>query len=125
MLRSSRRHLAADMVCICLLALFLTSYMFWDVPVIDTLGFAIPLVYALIVFDEKWYRPVFRTGAAALIIIGVGSLISSLYLRVYPSAVFLQRGPTRIAFVLSSNMAMLIAMTLIINISRKKSAQPS
>lgn len=125
MLVSQRKHLAADIVCTALLALFLTSYLFWDVPVIDTLGFGIPLVYALIVYDEKWYKPLFWTAVAALIIIGVGSLTSSIYLHVYPSAEFLQRGPTRIAFVLSSNMVMLTTMTLIIKISKKKSAQPS
>ena len=125
MLVSHRRHIAADIVCTALLASFLTSYLFWDVPVIDTLGFGIPLIYALTVYDEKWYKPLFWTAAAALIIIGVGSLASSVYLRIYPSAEFLQRGPTRIAFVLSSNMVMLTAMTLIIKISGKKSAQPS
>ena len=50
-----RPQFAYGVLCTLAIWAYLTLYLFVDMPILDTYIIVIPLVYALLVSDDKWY----------------------------------------------------------------------
>lgn len=100
---------------------FLSSYLFFDLPVIDTVGFLLPLAYSLFCFRDKWYICLFWTGILTLIIIGGTTVFSSIcaYLWQLPTEALLNPTMHRLAYVIGLNVFLLICILLVIRISKR------
>ena len=68
---------------LCTLALwsYLTLYLFVDMPIPDTCIIVIPLLYALLISDDKWYVILFWNAVLSLTLSGVVNLMFSLYIQ--------------------------------------------
>ena len=120
---SSRSHRAADAMCIALIAVFLTAHLFFDMPIAsDTVMFIIPIVYGLIVFDDKWRMVLLWNIIALLIFTVVVNLTSSFYVGVLNVGweQLLNTTPERVGFVVSTNLLTLIFITTTIELSSKR-----
>ncbi len=120
---SSRSHRAADAMCIALIAVFLTAHLFFDMPIAsDTVMFIIPIVYGLIVFDDKWRMVLLWNIIALLIFTVVVNLTSSFYVGILNVGweQLLNTTPERVGFVVSTNLLTLIFITTTIELSSKR-----
>ena len=100
---------------------YLTLYLFVDMPILDTCIIVIPLVYALLVSDDKWYVILFWNAVLSLTLSGVVNLMFSLYIQFTGASVaqLMSETPLRVPLVVSCNIALLCIIFLETRISRK------
>lgn len=105
------------------LSAFLSSYLFYDIPIIDTFGFLLPFFYGCLCFQSKWYICLFWTGTMALLIIGGTTLFSALCSTIWQISpqLLTSHSTYRIAYVIGLNVFLLICTILIIRFSEKTS----
>lgn len=87
----------------------------------DTCIVVIPLVYALLVSDDKWYVILFWNAVLSLTLSGVVNLMLSLYLQFTGATVaqLMSETPLRVSVVVSCNIVLLCIIFLETRISRK------
>lgn len=123
---TARKSIVLDACCILSVAGLLTLYLFIDIPAIDTVIFILPLVYGLAVFDAKWYVVLFWVLVIALIFTGVANLTSSFYLGVLNADwdQLMNEETLRLAFVVSSNLLMLILVLVVTKLRNRSGELP-
>ena len=97
------------------IAVFLSIYIFFEIPITDTVVFILPACYAFAVSDEKWYVKVFWSVVLPVVFIGMVQLTMSFF-SVFAETSWqqiMEKTPLRISFVISSNIAILIAVFLL------------
>lgn len=95
-----------DVLCVGAIALFYSLYLFWDVPLLDTAVFLIPLAYSLFVSEERWGICLLWNFAMAIIFTVAVKCVSAFFLALPDVTWELMMQPTglRIAFVVFSNL---------------------
>ena len=121
-----KSNLLAPFLCVSLLTFFLSIYIFVDIPVLDTIGFLIPLIYSLFFFRDKWYTVLFWNGTIILLTIGIATLTSQLLISVFnlnPESIY---APTseRVSFVLISNILLFSAILFTVRLSNRYAQPP-
>ena len=97
------------------ITVFLSLYIFFEIPITDTVVFILPACYAFGVSDEKWYVKVFWSVVLPVVFIGMVQLTMSFF-SVFAETSWqqiMEKTPLRISFVISSNIAILIAVFLL------------
>lgn len=119
-----RKSRALDAACIAIYAMFLTSYLFWDVPVYDSVGCVIFMLYALIASDDPWYYCAFWVLTSEVIIVASTCLLIMLHGVMFsvPHEVLLEHNMYRLNMLLSSQIAMGVETYLITRGRWKSSA---
>lgn len=111
----SRLHISKppriwDAICIASITLFFSLYLFIDLPFPDTLVFVFPLLYAIVVADDKWYVSVFWVLVLAVLFLSTISLSIHVFMTVptlsYDSLI--ADNYARLIFVLSTNLLLLL-----------------
>lgn len=120
-LRATNPSAAADIACFTGMASFYTLYLFFDIPLLDTVVFVIPLVYGWIVSNDKWYVVLFWTMVLALIFSGGANIAISFYTGVLGVGwdQIMSATPYRLAFVISGNLLLLIMVLLAVRIPKR------
>lgn len=116
-----RPQFAYGVLCTLAIWAYLTLYLFVDMPILDTCIIVIPLVYALLVSDDKWYVILFWNAVLSLTLSGVVNLMFSLYIQFTDASVaqLMSETPLRVPLVVSCNIALLCIIFLETRISRK------
>lgn len=116
-----RPQFAYGVLCTLAIWAYLTLYLFVDMPILDTYIIVIPLVYALLVSDDKWYVILFWNAVLSLTLSGVVNLAFSLYIQFAGVSItqIMSETPLRVSFVVSCNIALLCIIFLETRISRK------
>lgn len=93
-------------ICVGAVALFLSLYLVWDIPLLDTVIFIVPFLYALFVSDEKIGVSLFWSAVLAFLFIASATLTSAFF-QAMPDATWdllMQPSGLRIAFVIICNV---------------------
>ena len=61
----------------------LSSYLFIDIPITDTVIFLIPLIYACCISDDAWYLKLFWIAALATALLGLTNLMINIFLSLF------------------------------------------
>lgn len=113
-LHITRPHRLQDVLCIASLSIFTSLYLFIDIPIPDTVGFIIPLIYALTVADDKWSVSVFWTAVLTVLFLSIASLSLHIFSSV-PEISFdelMSETGFRIVFVLITNAVLALTLHL-------------
>lgn len=116
-----RRTPVADALCALSYTLFLTAYLFWDIPIPDTVGGAIFLVYLLCASDSRWPECAFWVlFKEALTVATVGAMLQ-LCLSAFsvPYALVMSPSKYRVVFVLSTNFVLFIEIFIFSKVKRE------
>ena len=111
-LHMKRTEHLPDLLCAGAVALFFSLYLFWTLPVLDTVVIVIPILYSLYVSDEKWYVSVFWNCVVMAVFTSMVTLTTAFY-QSLPEVTWEQiMEPTglRIAFVISSNVLITLVL---------------
>ena len=113
----SRSHISkpskvADWVCVLTCTAFYTLYLFFDIPITDSVHIIFLFIYLLIVSDDPWYVSAFWVLVKEAIAIAIVGLMLQLCLILTPGTyeVLMSQGPLRFIFVMSTNLAMFFVM---------------
>ena len=113
----SRSHIskpskAADWVCVLTCTAFYTLYLFFDIPITDSVHIIFLFIYLLIVSDDPWYVSAFWVMVKEAIAIAIVGLMLQLCLILTSGTyeVLMSQGPLRFIFVMSTNLAMFFVM---------------
>lgn len=99
----------------------LSIYLFVDVPFPDTAIFLVPLGYTWFASDEKWYFKIFWNAVLTTVFIGMTNAMANLFLLLTDVSWerIMSETSLRIAFVVSLNIALLVAIFLITRINKR------
>lgn len=94
---------------------YLSLYLFFEVPISDTVVFLIPACYAFAVSDDKGYIKLFWSIALPVVFIGMVELTISFFSFFADTSwqQIMDETPLRISFVISSNLGILITIFLL------------
>mgnify|MGYP004482645829 CR=1 FL=1 len=111
-----------DCVFIGTISIFLSSYLFIDIPFIDTFVFIIPFVHALFVSKERWYAKLFWAAVLAGITLGTITLISNMFMLLIgvPWDVILGEKQYRISYVIFCNLCLFLVIFFIAKLCSNK-----
>lgn len=109
----------ADVLFVMLVTGFFSSYNFAKLPISDLVVFGIPLVYALLMADEKWYLSVFWSLMLGLIFASGTSLTLHIFMCIPETGyhVIMKNTFSRIVFVLATNVVLAL---FLFSVSRMK-----
>ena len=103
----SRSHIskpskAADWVCVLTCTAFYTLYLFFDIPITDSVHIIFLFIYLLIVSDDPWYVSAFWVMVKEAIAIAIVGLMLQLCLILTSGTyeVLMSQGPLRFIFVM-------------------------
>lgn len=103
-----------EVIAIIAITAYLSMYLLGEIPISDTFVFLIPMAYTFFVSDDPWYYKLFWHVALTVVFIGMVDLVMNLFL-LFPNASrtqILSETPLRVSFVVSCNLAILIAIFL-------------
>lgn len=94
---------------------YLNCYLFFDIPVTDTLVFIIPLLYSFCISDNKWYVIFFWNAVLTAVFLGVVTLVINIFLLLTNASLeqIVSETPLRVSYVVSCNIAILLAVFII------------
>lgn len=101
-----------DLLCAGAVGLFYSLYLFWEIPVLDTVVVAIPFLYSLYMSDERWYVCAFWNAAMIAIFVAIATLSTAFY-QSLPGVTWerlMQPTGLRIAFVISTNVLITLVL---------------
>lgn len=112
--RISKPSKAADIVCVGVCTIFYTLYLFWDIPVTDSINIFLFFIYLLVVSDEPWYVSAFWIVVKeAVAIATIGAMLQlCLGLTGATYNALMMPGTQRLVFVISTNMALFVVLFL-------------
>lgn len=118
-----KQGVGADLAVILAVTAFYSLYIWFDVPVTDSIVWLFTLVYSLVVFSEKWYIKVVWNACLATLMLGIANACSSLALFMTQLSWERLMEPSlqRVVFVLTSNIIALIALYIIAQIKPRQS----
>lgn len=117
-----RPSLWCGVLCVAAIWVYLSVYLFVDMPVLDTSVIIFPLLYTFYVADDEWYIKLFWNAVLALILSGVVNLIINLYMQLTDAtmAQIMSETPLRVSFVVSCNIALLLAIFIATRLGKKR-----
>ena len=102
-----------EVLCFAAITACFTAYLFWDIPVSDTIIFAFPLLYAFTAFQNKWLEKIFWVLILAVIMLTVMN-VSIVFFSVAFSGqwndLMNERTPVRFVFIIVSNVLMTLVL---------------
>lgn len=113
-----------EWIAVTAITAYLSMYLLGDIPISDTFVFLIPMAYTFFVSDDPWYYKLFWHVALTVVFIGMVDLIMNLFL-LFPNtsrAQILSETPLRVSFVVSCNLAILIAIFLMTRLHTSQDA---
>ena len=118
-----RNTLQGDILCISIYTLFLSSYLFFSIPVSDSIGCVVFFLYLHFVSDEKKYVCAFWILLNEIITIAIVGLITELYLSVFsiPYEALTQCSVIRIVYVITTNFILFLVVYIISKLGKKAS----
>jgi len=104
----------ADGLCITLISVFFSSFLFWNMPRIDILVFIIPFAYLLFVSKNKWYISLFWIINLAVLFNSTAGICSHFAVSMCSPnlEILLVPGITRFMFLTLSNLTLFIIVFL-------------
>lgn len=104
-LHHQNHHYRADVLCVSLIALFFSLYLFCNVPIPELAVFVIPLIYGVIITDEKWYVAVFWALVLCLEFTTIVSMLLHIFLFLpgFSDQAIVNASWQRLLFILVSN----------------------
>ncbi|MEG0759458.1 MAG: GHKL domain-containing protein [Raoultibacter sp.] len=117
-----RRSLWSGVLCAIAIWIYLTAYLFIDMPFLDTSVIVFPILYTFYISDDEWYIKLFWNAVLALILSGVVSLIMNLYMQLTDAtmAQMMSETPLRVSFVVSCNIALLLVIFVATRLGKKR-----
>ncbi len=112
----ARKHsLVLDMISILIITAYLSLYLFYDIPIIDTLVFIFPIIHAFIVSPEKWYLKLFWGITLAALFIGTITLVSNVCIQILDVSwdVIMKENQFRLIYVLICNLCLLLVLFIV------------
>lgn len=118
-----QQRVGADLAVILAVTAFYSLYIWFDVPVTDSIVWLFTLGYSMIVFSEKWYIKVVWNACLAALMLGIVSACSSLALFMTQLSWERLMEPSlrRVVFVLTSNIIALIVLYIVAQIKLRQS----
>lgn len=119
-----RPQVRYELMAIAAITAYLSMYLLGDIPISDTFVFLIPMGYTFFVSDDPWYYKLFWHVALTVVFIGMVDLIMNLFL-LFPDTSrtqILSETPLRVSFVVSCNLAILIAIFLMTRLHTSQDA---
>lgn len=110
-----------DLICISLISVFFSLYLFFDITISDTFVFVIPLVYSFCCFSNKWYIKVFWVFMMAILMIGIINLSISIFSSAAQanwSTIMAKETLLRASFILTTNIALGLVVFIISKCSK-------
>lgn len=106
---------AAALIC-----MFLSLYLFIDVPINDTAVFLIPLAYAWLTCDDAWYLKLFWIAALATVVVGLTNLMINVFLLLFQTnwEQIMSETALRAAFVVCLNISLLVVIFIMVRIGK-------
>lgn len=122
-LHISRSHRLQDVLCILAVTLYSSLTLITAIPLPDATIFLIPLIYAWLVADDKWYVSVFWTAVLAVLFLSIISLMLHIFSSIPGSSYDELMGTTgfRIMFVLTTNTVLALTVYLISKMQKEYS----
>ncbi|MEA4897051.1 MAG: GHKL domain-containing protein [Christensenellaceae bacterium] len=113
-----------DCACIAAIAGWYTMYLFWDVPILDSAVFVFPFLYASLARRVKWYLCLFWNVVLCIVFTACTTLNISFYLDALGAKLeeIMTASPLRVAFLVSVNLTLLIAVLLIAELCNRSKA---
>ena len=111
-----------DAVSIGIITIFLSLYLFIDIPFIDTVVFIVPFIHALIVSREKWYLSLLWAVVLAVISLAIITQISNGFMALnnVPWETIMSENHYRMTFVFFCNIALFIILFAITRLAGKR-----
>ena len=109
-LHITRKHKIHDVALVTSCTIYLSSYLFFHMPLPDTLAFTFPFIYALAVADDPWYVSAFWSAVLALLFVSIITLFYHVFLSI-PKLTYdelMMTGWGRLAFVLFTNILLTV-----------------
>lgn len=106
------------------ICIYLSAYLFFEIPFLDTYVFLFPLLYTFFVSDDKWYVKLFWNVVLTAVFISVTNLMINIYLQLAEAtwAQIMAETPLRASFVVSCNTAILCAVFILTRVSKQRDA---
>lgn len=120
---SRKRAILADLAVILSVAAFYSLYIWFDMPVTDSIVWLFTLFYSLFLFSEKWYVKVAWNICLGTLMLGIVNTCSSLTLSLAQVSweTLMEPSPMRIAFVLTTNIAALVVLYIVARLKPRQS----
>ncbi len=117
-MRAQKSHSVLAIVCIAIITLFFSSYLFIDHGISDLVVFVCPLIYSFMISKSKWYVPVFWIVILIIIFTIIVSLNFHLFMGIFdvPYTSLLQNSVERIWFLLVTNGILFLSLYTIAKI---------
>lgn len=118
-----RKSIVADILAVSIYSLFLTSYLFYDSPLPDSLGCIIFFIYLKFTSNEKWHVCAFWLFLNEVITIAIVGFMSQVCLSIFsiPYEVLISHTPIRVIFVITTNFVLFLAVYIIAKFKTKAS----
>lgn len=122
-IRISKNSWILDTLAVSGYTLFLTSYLFFDIPVSDSFGCLVFFAYLFFASDEKWHVCAFWIFLNEVITIATIGIITQLYLSVFeiPYETLLGHNAIRIVFVTTTNLVLFLVVFVLSKLKSKDS----
>lgn len=110
--RSTREFNLASVSTIIAVAAFYSFYIWFPIPITDSVVFLITFIYSLYVFNAKWYVSLFWNAVVGLIAVSITNLTSSLFINVAGISWDSLIAPStlRLSFVLLGNIILFVVL---------------
>ena len=111
---AAKHPLWIDCTSVAVISLFLSSYLFFEIPFIDTVVFIIPFLHSLIVSRDRWYAKLFWSAVLAVVTIETITIVSNLLMNTAGVSwdTLLGENQYRILYLLSSNLSLFLVLFL-------------
>lgn len=98
----------------------LSLYLFFYIPITDTVIFIIPLTYAWFISDDAWYLKMFWIVALATAVIGITNLMINIFLLLFNATwnQIMSETALRIAFIVCLNISLLAVILVMVRIGK-------
>lgn len=125
-LHITKQRRLLDIICVLSVTLFFYLHETLSLPIPDTVVFFIPLIYGLVVSDDKFYIPIFWTLVLSIVFMAAASLSLHIFMSIprgsYADLIVGTSG--RLAFVLVTNLVLFLLLYGIAKI-KIESSQPN
>lgn len=123
-LQFSKRTICADAICIVTYTLFLSAYLFFEIPFPDSVGMIILFLYLLYASDDRWITCALWVIVREVLVIATVGFMLQICLSVLsvPYDLIMQPSRYRIIFVVSTNFVLFIEIFFISKMKKEYSS---
>ena len=108
----TRDNKLADLACVIACTAFFTLYLFFDIPVTDSLNVVIYFIWLCFVSNERWYVLGMWAMVKEIVVVAtVGFMLATCQMLIGAThAMLMEPGSLRIVFVISTNLVLFLAL---------------